>query len=75
MASRKSEVRHLVRLAERAGWRVEIGRKHMRWYDETGALQFGSSSSPSDHNAINALTRDLKRRGIDTSNDRKGRRP
>jgi hypothetical protein len=74
MSSRKAEIRRLVRAAERAGWRVEIGRKHARWYDASGTLQFGSSGSPSDTNAIKALARDLTRRGIDLSNDTKGRR-
>lgn len=64
MASRKAELGRLRKLAESAGWTVEQGRKHWRWYDQSGRFQFGSSTSPSDHNAIKAIARDLRRRGV-----------
>ena len=47
----KSEFKAIVKSAERQGWTITPGRKHVKWQAPSGQVVF-SSATPSDHRAV-----------------------
>lgn len=65
MASKK-ELAVLIKIALKAGWRVELTKKcHYKWTAPNSIDFFYSSSTPSDGRALDNLKQDLRRRGLD----------
>lgn len=65
MASKK-DLAVIIKIALDAGWRVEQTKGgHFKWIAPNGIDFVFSSSTPSDHRALENLKHDLRRRGLD----------
>lgn len=55
----------LQRTAYSQGWRIEHGRKHLKWYPPDHARRVVITSlTPSDRRAVNNIQADLRRSGL-----------
>lgn len=64
MASKK-DLLVLIKIALKAGWRVEPTKNgHFKWIAPNSVDIVFSSSTPSDHRALENLKHDLRRRGL-----------
>lgn len=68
------ELTALIKEAKGQGWRVEFTKScHLRWSSPTGGFFF-SSSTPSDHRAVQNIRRDLRLNGFLEIKKKKGKR-
>lgn len=62
--SSKRDVQQLVREAEQQGWVIlRTKNNHLKWLSPLGGIVY-SSSTPSDHRALENLRRDLRVYGL-----------
>lgn len=72
--AKSKEVSLLIKEAECQGWQVHATRKgHYKWISPLGRFFF-SSSTPSDHRALDNLKRDLRVNGFVFIERKKGRK-
>jgi hypothetical protein len=65
----KKELGNLIKLAIKAGWRVELTKGgHYKWIAPNARDFFFSASTPSDNRALKNILQDLRRRGLDVRN-------
>lgn len=63
--SAKQRIKELTRMAERAGWRVVMTKRHhLKWYPPRGDM-YVSPTTPSDYRSIKNIEAELKRRGLE----------
>jgi hypothetical protein len=67
MASKK-DLAILMKIALKAGWRVELTKGgHYKWIAPNSLDLIYSSSTPSDNRALANLKQDLRRSGLDVT--------
>lgn len=63
-SSSNKDVRALLKLARRQGWRVLTNGNHFKWYSPDGKTLIVTANTPSDRRALMNMTRDLRRAGL-----------
>lgn len=60
------DIKKIMREAERQGWRIVHGGKHIKAYPPDPSQSMVTvSSTASDRNAVKSILRDLRRRGFE----------